>query len=330
MDLSRIKNRIFKEDSSRHFEELTLEIFRHQAKAVPIYAKFLDILNVDPSRIDSIENIPFLPIRFFKTHSVNDLTGPVVSVFTSSGTTGQTPSRHEVIDPDLYRNAYMEGFRYFYGEPTDYRILALLPSYLERKGSSLIDMVKGLIEASGEPESGFFLDDLATLSQLLEHPPKGKKNLLVGVSFALLDLAERSPIPLNQTLVMETGGMKGRRKELVRDELHSILRKAFSIDEVHSEYGMTELLSQAYSKGEGRFQTPPWMRVLIRDTDDPFSWAPNGRTGGINVIDLANLHSCSFLELEDLGRKFADDTFEVLGRFDTSEVRGCNLMVSDL
>ncbi|MDX5404370.1 MAG: acyl transferase [Bacteroidota bacterium] len=330
MDLSRIKNRIFREDSSSHFEELALEIFRHQAKAVPIYAKFLDILNVDPSRIDSIENIPFLPVRFFKTHSVNDLTGPVVSVFTSSGTTGQTPSRHEVIDPDLYRNAYMEGFRYFYGEPTDYRILALLPSYLERKGSSLIDMVRGLIEASGEPESGFFLDDLATLSHLLEHPPKGKKNLLIGVSFALLDLAERSPIPLNRTLIMETGGMKGRRKELVRDELHSILRQAFSINEVHSEYGMTELLSQAYSKGEGKFKTPPWIRVLIRDTDDPFSFAPIGRTGGINVIDLANLHSCSFLELEDLGRKFADDTFEVLGRFDTSEVRGCNLMVSDL
>src|SRR5690606_13206901 len=262
------------------------------------------------------------------THRVVSTQGNVQTVFESSGTTKRQTSKHFVHDLEIYRQSFLKGCTGCYGPLEDYCILALLPSYLERRGSSLTSMAAEMIKASGHPHSGFYLHDLEALHQRLgELEHKGEKILLIGVSFALLDLAEQYPMALGHTLIMETGGMKGRRKEMIRQELHLQLKTAFGVPEIHSEYGMTELLSQAYSKGEGLFHCPPWMGVLTRDTEDRLAIQPFGRTGGINVIDLANVHSCSFLATQDLGKLYPDGSFEVLGRFDHSDIRGCNLMV---
>jgi acyl-CoA synthetase (AMP-forming)/AMP-acid ligase II len=277
--------------------------------------------------VNTIEKIPFLPIEFFKTHKI--ITGEQKEeiVFSSSGTTGPAQSRHYVTDVSIYQTSFRKGLELFYGDMKDHAIFALLPSYLEREGSSLIYMVNDMIKHSAAG-SDFYLDQSEQLTgTLLANEEAGRKNLLLGVSYALLDLAEKLDLNLKNTIVMETGGMKGRRKEMVREELHEILCRSFGVSEIHSEYGMTELLSQAYSKGKGIFQSPPWMRVLIRDTEDPFHFLENGRTGGINVIDLANINSCCFIATQDLGRMHADGSFEVLGRFDNSDVRGCNLLV---
>jgi phenylacetate-coenzyme A ligase PaaK-like adenylate-forming protein len=250
------------------------------------------------------------------------------TIFTSSGTTGQSTSKHYVTDIELYKKSYLKGFEYFYGSISDYCILALLPSYLERKGSSLIYMIDDLIKKSNHPESGFYLYQIDVLAEKLKKlDSKGEKVLLIGVSFALLDLVEKHQLQLKNTVVMETGGMKGRRKELIREELHGALKKGFGVERIHSEYGMTELLSQAYSHGNGIFKTPPWMKILIRDTEDPLTFLPYGKSGGINVVDLANMNSCSFIATQDLGKKYADESFEILGRFDHSDIRGCNLMI---
>ena len=280
--------------------------------------------------MSEVKQIPFLPIEFFKTHTVMVEWKRAEMVFESSGTTGTSPSFHHVADASLYHKSFSTAFRQFYGNPDKYCILALLPAYLEGKGSSLVYMMDQLITESKHPESGFYLNNLEELSSVLHKRNNDRTpTLLVGVSFALLDLAEQYPMTLgDHILVMETGGMKGRKKEMVRSELHEQLMSAFGLDSIHSEYGMTELFSQAYSKGEGIFQSPPWMQILVRDPNDPLSLLPPGQSGGINVIDLANLNSCSFIATADLGKVYEDGSFEVLGRFDHSDIRGCNLLVS--
>jgi hypothetical protein len=326
-ELEKIADKIFEIGSPQEFNELCLRIFRLQSTTNPIYRDFLTLLNVDPYSVHTPEHIPFLPVDFFKTHRVVSGDFPDDSqVFTSSGTTGSVQAKHHVVDLVLYEKSFIKAFESFYGSPETYRILALLPSYLERSGSSLIYMVNELIRKSGDADSGFFLNDTIELRRILAGDP-GRKTLLIGVSFALLDLVEKGPVESQNLMVMETGGMKGRRKEMIRAELHEILKAGFKVDEIHSEYGMTELLSQAYSSGDGKFHSPPWMKILIRDTQDPLSPVPHGRTGAINVIDLANLHSCSFISTSDLGRLHEDGSFEVLGRMDYSDIRGCNLMV---
>lgn len=321
MDLDKI--------TTENFNKYALKLFRHQAKNNSIYAEFLHHLKIKPHKIQSILEIPFLPISFFKSHEIktNDFDSEII--FTSSGTTGQKTSKHFVKNLNLYRKSFLKGFEYFYGNVEEYCILALLPSYLERTGSSLVFMADELIKKSNHPESNFYLDEekklLKTLKNLIQ---KKQKTLLIGVSFALLDLAEKHDLKFsNEIIVLETGGMKGRRKEIIRKELHEILTKSFGIEKIHSEYGMTELLSQAYSKGNGIFETPPWMKILVRNTSDPFQIAEKNASGGINIIDLANQDSCAFIATEDLGKIHSNKTFEVLGRFDNSDVRGCNLLV---
>jgi hypothetical protein len=275
-----------------------------------------------------LEDIPFLPISFFKTKDVVSGVPVIKTIFTSSGTTGGEASKHFVSDLELYERSFRNGFEKFYGPIDAYCILALLPSYLEREGSSLIYMVNDLIKKSGHSSSGFYLNDLNGLRKtLLTLQKQQQQILLIGVSFALLDMVEAQPMDLQNAIIMETGGMKGRRKELIREELHSLLKNGFGVDKIHSEYGMTELLSQAYSKGDGVFETPPWMKVMIRDTEDPFTYLTEGKTGGLNIIDLANVNSCAFIATQDLGKVYLNNTFEVLGRFDHSDIRGCNLMV---
>ncbi|MDY7394654.1 acyl transferase [Aureibaculum sp. 2210JD6-5] len=322
------QNKIFNIQSQEDFTALALSVFNHQFKNNKVYRAFCTLLNMYSSDVRSIEEIPFLPIQFFKSHSIISSTYAVQQIFTSSGTTGTTTSKHQVTDISLYEKSYLSGFEHFYGNIENYTVLALLPSYLERDGSSLIYMVDDLIKRSKKTKSGFYLDNLSALNETLNDlDEKGEKVLLIGVSFALLDLVENYTFNLKNTIVMETGGMKGRRKELIRNELHDILKNGFGVDQIHSEYGMTELLSQAYSKGNGIFNTPPWMKVLIRDTEDPLQLLSNKKTGGINVIDLANVNSCSFIATQDLGKVYKDGSFEVLGRFDHSDVRGCNLLV---
>ncbi|HSI70684.1 MAG TPA: hypothetical protein VK941_10655, partial [Gillisia sp.] len=282
---------------------------------------------VSPADVKSLEEIPFLPIQFFKSHRIFPAEGEVQKIFTSSGTTGTTTSSHFVKDLVIYEESFIKAFHHFYGDFEDYVVLALLPSYLEREGSSLIYMVNSLIQKSGHPQSGFYLDNLEDLkTNLIQLDKSGRKVLLLGVSFALLDLVENSSFQLKNTIIMETGGMKGRRKEMIREELHAHLKKGFGVENIHSEYGMTELLSQAYSSGKGVFNCPPWMKILIRDPEDALSYHPNGKTGGINVIDLANFNSCSFIATQDLGKIIGDNDIEILGRFDHSDIRGCNLM----
>lgn len=320
---------IFAISSHKEFIKAALKTFRFQHTHNPVYRNFCNLLKVDPGTVKTLEDIPFLPIQFFKSHEVLSSTDAVQTVFTSSGTTGMVTSRHLVTDLSLYEESYRRAFARFYGNIEDYAVLALLPSYLEREGSSLIYMVDDLIQLSNNPDSGFYLhnyDELILKLEALE--VAGQNVLLFGVTYALLDLIEKQRFHLRNTLIMETGGMKGKRKEMIREELHQILCKGFGVSSIHSEYGMTELLSQAYSLGDGIFQCPDWMHILVRDPEDALTYVGEGRTGGINVIDLANINSCSFIATQDLGKKFADGTFEVLGRFDHSDIRGCNLMVN--
>lgn len=322
------KNDFFSIKTELHFEKLVLETFNHQFKNNNVYRSFCTLLNVYSSDVTRIEEIPFLPIQFFKSHKILSTTDNIEQVFTSSGTTGNTTSKHYVTDVSIYEKSYRNAFEHFYGPIEDYTVLGLLPSYLEREGSSLIYMVNDLIKKSKKPKSGFYLNNLSALKDTLnELDEKGEKTILIGVSFALMDLVDKHSFKLNNIIVMETGGMKGRRKELIRSELHKVLQSGFGVDRIHSEYGMTELLSQAYSKGNGIFNTPPWMKILIRDTEDPLQILPNARTGGVNIIDLANTNSCSFIATQDLGKTHKDGSFEVMGRFDHSDIRGCNLLV---
>lgn len=323
-----LKDRIFKIKDDKDFNDLAIKIFHFQFENNPVYRNFVRNLSILPANITHYAQIPFLPVELFKSHKIVSGDFSPQICFSSSGTTGMAKSNHLIKDINLYKESFSKGFSYFFGDPEDYVILALLPSYLERDGSSLVFMVESLIEQSRKAESGFYLDELNSLHDLLVRlKDESKKVILFGVSFALLDLAAQFPIDFPDLIIVETGGMKGRRKELVREELHDILKSAFTIDKVYSEYGMTELLSQAYSKGDGLFETLPWMKVLIRDMNDPFTMLPKGKTGGIDIIDLANIYSCSFIATQDLGKKNEGGSFEVLGRFDNSDVRGCNLLV---
>jgi len=310
------------------FTDCALQVFRHQFENNPVYRSFCDLLYVHPSDVKAIDHIPFLPIEFFKTHSVHTQKEDPQLFFTSSGTSQTSVSKHYVVDIKEYIQSFTKGFTLAYGDITNYAILALLPSYLEREGSSLIYMVDYLIQSSANEHSGFYLDNHFALSEKIKQlEQQGQKTLLLGVSFGLLDLLEKYTFNLSHTLVMETGGMKGKRKELVREELHHILKQGFGVSQIHSEYGMTELFSQAYSKGDGLFLSPPWMKIMARDPEDPFAILPVNKTGGLSIIDLANKNSCPFIATQDLGKVNENGTFTVTGRFDNSDIRGCNLMV---
>ena len=307
---------------------MALKVFRFQYENNLVYKEFCTLMNTNVQEVKSLQQIPFLPIQFFKSHTVISNQNPIQETFTSSGTTGIINSRHCVTDISIYEESYQKGFAQFYGNIEDYVVLALLPSYLEREGSSLIYMVKDLIALTKNPESGFYLHNHdALIENLIALDSSGQNILLIGVTYALLDLIEKQHFQLKNTFIMETGGMKGKRKEMIREELHEQLCKGFGVPAIHSEYGMTELLSQAYSLGEGVFECPSWMHILIRDPEDALTYIKNGKTGGINVIDLANINSCSFIATQDLGKKNPNNSFEVLGRFDNSDIRGCNLMV---
>lgn len=329
------KNKIFQLATEKEFVNLAIELFYYQAENNPVYKKYLENLGepsayqrIQEKNIRSIEEIPFLPISSFKNFDVLVEGNEVEKIFSSSGTGKTGFSRHLLKDLNLYSQSFSKAFEQYYGSPEDYCILALLPNYLEREGSSLIYMVQHLISKSKDSDSGFYLDDLKGLSEVLQKKKKScKPFILLGVTFALLDLAELYPMDLQGGIIMETGGMKGRRKEMLREEVHQILKQSFQVQNIHSEYGMTELLSQAYSIGAGKFTCPPWMKVFIRETTDPFRFVGLGKGGGINIIDLANIDSCAFIETQDLGRKINEREFEILGRFDNSEIRGCNLMV---
>lgn len=305
-----------------------MDIFRYQAEKNPVYSNYLSLLKINLHEVKSISDIPFLPIEIFKSEKVLTEFKDAEKIFLSSSTGGTVQSKHYVPDISLYEESFKKAFQLFYGKAEDHCILALLPSYLERSGSSLIYMMDKLIQLSGHPGSGFYLNEYEELSATLNELKKAKqKTLLCGVTFALLDFAELYSMEFPELIVMETGGMKGRREELVREDLHSKLKSGFGVTDIHSEYGMTELLSQAYSKGNGIFKCPPWMQVIIREPNDPFHLLAAGKTGGVNIIDLANLDSCAFIETQDLGKVSADGSFEILGRFDNSDLRGCNLMV---
>ena len=319
-------NKIFSCNDKATFEALALELFDYQMENNPIYAPYAALI-LKGKIPANIYEIPFLPIEFFKQEQIICQGKGVEEVFLSSGTTGEQ-SKHLIADLSLYKKSYLNTFQQFYGDINDYCILALLPNYQEREGSSLIYMVNDLITKSEHPKSGFYLNNLAELSDTIkELESKGQKTILFGVTYALLDLAAQYPQHLKHTLIMETGGMKGKRKELLKEEIHQLLEVGFLTENIHSEYGMTELLSQGYSKGKNIFNAPPWMKILIRDVNDPLSIIGNNKTGGINVIDLANIYSCPFIATQDLGKQFDDDSFSVLGRFDNSDVRGCNLLV---
>jgi phenylacetate-coenzyme A ligase PaaK-like adenylate-forming protein len=319
---------IFAISSQKQFEKAALKVFRFQHENNLVYREFCNFLKIDVQKVKSLEQIPFLPIQFFKSHTVVSNTNIAEETFTSSGTTGMTTSKHFVTEISLYEESYRKGFSQFYGNIEDYVVLALLPSYLEREGSSLIYMVEDLIQMTNNPESGFYLHNHEELiEKLIRLDQSGQNVILIGVTYALLDLIEKYDFQLKNTIIMETGGMKGMRKEMIREELHEQLCQGFGVTAIHSEYGMTELLSQAYSLGNGVFECPSWMQILVRDTEDALTYVSNGKTGGINVIDLANINSCSFIATQDLGKKKPNNSFEVLGRFDNSDIRGCNLMV---
>ena len=324
-----IKNRIFQINTDSEFNSIALEVFHYQSKENQVYRDYISYLNINPGEISHVEDIPFLPIQFFKTHKIVIDKKEPEYIFSSSGTTGHGTSYHYVTDLSIYTESFLKSFQLFYGKPSDYHILALLPSYLERSGSSLIYMVNELISKTQSNHSGFYLDEHKKIIENLKSlkNKNDRKIILLGVSFALLDLVEKSAIDLSNVIIMETGGMKGRKEEITREELHQILCERFNVPDIHSEYGMTELLSQAYSSGNGTFQTPPWMKIVIRDPYDPFRFLEKKRSGGINIIDLANLNSCAFIETQDLGKLSGTSSFEVLGRFDHSEIRGCNLLV---
>lgn len=316
------------------FEALALEVFRFQYANNQVYRQYVQALQVDPRQVKRVVEIPFLPIRFFKSHPVTAGEFTPELVFESSGTTGSINSKHLVKEAAVYETSFNRAFRRFYGAVEDWCVIGLLPAYLERQGSSLVYMVDRLIQSSNHPDSGFYLYDFEKLQGVLQRLEKEQqKVLLIGVTFALLDFAAQYPTPLNHTVMMETGGMKGRREELIRPQVHELLQQAFGPQAIHAEYGMTELLSQAYSKGEGLFSCPPWMQVLIREEEDPLSVHVAGHavkkplSGAINIIDLANVYSCSFIATDDAGQLYADGQFRVMGRLDNSDIRGCSLMV---
>jgi phenylacetate-coenzyme A ligase PaaK-like adenylate-forming protein len=320
---------LFQISTDTEFNAFALKIFHYQYTNNAIYQQYVNY-HLNPTAIKNISHytqIPFLPIEFFKTHQVICDGKDAEQIFTSSGTTAETTSKHYIADIHLYETSFNKCFRKFFGNPEDYLILALLPSYLEREGSSLVYMAEKLIEQSKHKSSGFYLYNYETLIKTI-HAANNHKVILLGVTFGLLELAEKYAPNLSGVMVMETGGMKGRRKEIVREELHRILCSKFNVEKIYSEYGMTELLSQAYSTGEGIFNTPSWMKILIRDTNDPKTILTNQQTGGINIIDLANIYSCSFIATHDLGKLYSNGSFEVLGRFDTSDIRGCNLLIT--
>lgn len=309
------------------FREACLQIFRFQYQENPVYREWCSLTGTDPAAVKTLDTIPALPISFFKSREVVTTAFTPEVIFESSGTTQSLTSRHLVKELAIYRQSFLQAFTRFYGDIKDWCILGLLPSYLERQHSSLVMMVDELIRLSGHPASGFYLDEHEQLSKTLQQlEANSQKTLLIGVTFGLLDFAAAYPQQLKHTVVMETGGMKGRRKELTRAEVQQFLMDGLGVSAVHSEYGMTELLSQAYSKGEGRFACPPWMKVLVRDEEDPFAVQASGR-GILQVIDLANIYSCSFIATEDVGRVYEDGSFEVWGRLDNSDIRGCSLLV---
>lgn len=322
------QNTVFKLVDDNSFNDAAIKIFRYQYENNAVYRKFTDLLKIHPGKVSSVDKIPFLPIELFKSHRV--ISGDYIPAgyFQSSGTTSSNTSKHFYENIRVYEQSFLTNFRRFFGDVEEYCILALLPSYMEQQNSSLIYMIKKLVELSDHSKSGFYLynhDELQKTLMLLESA--GQKTLLFGVTFALLDLIDNYRFQLKNTHIIETGGMKGRRKELVRDELHQSLCYSFGVDKIYSEYGMTELFSQAWSKGDGIFETPPWMKIRIRDVNDPLSYLGNGKTGGINVIDLANIDSCCFIATQDLGRITGKISFEVLGRFDNADIRGCNLLI---
>ena len=317
--------------NAQNFTEAALKVFQFQYEHNIVYNQFCNALHIDAATIDAIEKIPFLPIAFFKTHTVVTTQFTPETIFESSGTTQTINSKHLVKDISLYEQSFNKAFKLFYGEPTDHCIIALLPAYLERNNSSLVLMADKLIEQTKHPQSGFYLNEFDKLQQtLLQLEKQQQSTLLIGVTFALLDFAEQYPMNLQYTTIMETGGMKGRRAEITRQEVHQILIDNLGIKKIHSEYGMTELLSQAYSKGDGIFDCPPWMKVLVREEDDPLSVllpdATKTISGAVNVIDLANIYSCSFIATDDAAKLFSDESFEILGRLDNSDIRGCSLM----
>ena len=315
-------------NSSFSFEQLALEAFCFQAAQNPVYAAYLQAIHCIPEQIDCIQKIPFLPIGFYKTHAVKTGNFTPALVFESSTTTGSTPSQHLVRNPALYQASFLNGFEQYWGSPRNTCIIGLLPSYLERKNSSLVYMVKELIEKSCHPNSGFYLNEMEVLSKTLtELESKQQRTLLIGVTFALLDFASTHPKPLQHTTLIETGGMKGRAEELTREEVHARLKKAFQLPAIGSEYGMTELFSQAWSKGDGLFESPPWMKVLVREEEDPLTVKLSGN-GGLNIIDLANIDSCCFIATDDAGRVHSNGHFEMLGRLDGASIRGCSLLTA--
>lgn len=323
-----LEDAIFNIKTNQEFKDVALSVFKHQFEHNPVYRSFCDLLYKHPSDIRKLEEIPFLPIEFFKTHEVLSTTNGSQAVFESSGTTDTNRSKHYVTDLGIYEKSFITNFESQYGAIDNYVILALLPSYLEQSGSSLVYMVNALIKKSNHSDSGFYLDDYFALSEKLKQlDQKGQKTLLIGVSFALLDFLEQYQFNLNHTIVMETGGMKGRRKELIREELHNLLKSGFGVSAIHSEYGMTELLAQAYSSSNGIFKCPSWMKICVRDPEDPLTIFPKSKTGGLNIIDLSNINSCSFIATQDIGHQIDDDHFSVLGRFDNADIRGCNLLV---
>ncbi len=329
MDQSQnLYSKIFK-ISEQNFDPITLEIFKYQSKNNLIYKKYLKLLRVDAERVKHIKEIPFMPIEFFKDFKVASGNWVPEKTFFSSGTTGQQRSKHHIRDLLFYKNVSLRIFNQHYGDPRKYHIFALLPSYNNvQQNSSLIHMVKFIIDASDSNLSGFYYDDFDNLKENLQQAKlRKRKIILLGVSFALLEFGEKTPIDLGGNIIIETGGMKGRRREITRKELHSRLKSSFNVKKVHSEYGMTELLSQAYSKKNGLFSTPQWMKIVIRDIYDPYNRVTIGKTGGLNVIDLANIDSCSFIETQDMGVYYKNGHFEVIGRLDNSEIRGCNLLI---
>jgi phenylacetate-coenzyme A ligase PaaK-like adenylate-forming protein len=323
------QQQIFTIQTRQQFADAALQVFKYQAQSCEVYKQFISSLNTNVKEATQLADIPFLPIELFKNHEVVSSTDEAQITFTSSGTTGMVTSSHLITDVSWYEQSFRRAFELFYGDIKNYCVLALLPAYLERAGSSLVYMANDMINRSNHPDSGFYLYNHQDLhQQLLRQQAAGTPTLLIGVTFALLDFVERYPINFPDLFVMETGGMKGRRKEMIREELHDILGKGFGASAIHSEYGMTELLSQAYSKGNGIFNCPPWMRIQTRDTNDPITGIDYGKTGGINVIDLANINSCSFIATQDLGKVYPDHSFEILGRFDNSDIRGCNLLIA--
>ena len=328
MNFSDLHKRILEVDDLS-FDALTMEVFNYQSKNCKIYNRFLKLLQIDTTNIKKKEDIPFLPIEFFKNFTISDTDSDFEAVFESSSTTGVGVSKHFVRDLDFYRASFVNSFAQNIGDPSNYCHLALLPSYIERGNSSLITQVAEFIKISRYKQSSFFLNHHDSLKQILQRNIEQKvPTVLWGVTYALLDFAEQYPMPLFDTIVMETGGMKGRRKEMTRNELHEVLMLAFDLKQIYGEYGMTELMSQAYSRSEGLYQCPNTMRIHIREINDPFSGPVLNKHGAVNIIDLANLHSCSFIATSDLGKAQSPTVFEILGRIDHSDTRGCNLMLS--